>query len=78
MLRLLQSSGRVILCGDTGQHGPVARGDALRIIEEFRPTFGALTDIRASAPPSTAAVSPPDMEAALDRLQRMVRSGNCR
>jgi len=29
---------RVLLCGDTGQHASVARGDALRILENI-PSF---------------------------------------
>jgi ATP-dependent exoDNAse (exonuclease V) alpha subunit len=40
-------AARVVLVGDTGQHAPVAQGDALRILEEhsgFR--FGQLTEIR--------------------------------
>ncbi len=47
MAWLLRLGVRVILCGDTGQHGSVKRGDALRIIEEHSPyTFGQLTQIR--------------------------------
>jgi conjugative relaxase-like TrwC/TraI family protein len=47
MARLLRLGTRVILSGDTGQHGSVKRGDALRIIEEHSPyTFGQLTQIR--------------------------------
>ena len=47
MGRLLRLGVRVILSGDTGQHGSVQRGDALRIIEEHSPyTFGQLTQIR--------------------------------
>ncbi len=47
MARLLRLGARVILSGDTGQHGSVKRGDALRIIEEHSPyTFGQLTQIR--------------------------------
>lgn len=42
---------RVILCGDTGQHGSVARGDALRVIEEYsRYRFAELTTIRRQKP----------------------------
>jgi conjugative relaxase-like TrwC/TraI family protein len=38
---------RVVLVGDTGQHAAVARGDALRIIEEHSGyRFGQLTEIR--------------------------------
>jgi conjugative relaxase-like TrwC/TraI family protein len=49
MLRVFVAAreARVVLVGDTGQHAPVAQGDALRILEEhsgFR--FGQLTEIR--------------------------------
>jgi conjugative relaxase-like TrwC/TraI family protein len=38
---------RVVLVGDTGQHAAVARGDALRVIEEHSGyRFGTLTQIR--------------------------------
>ena len=38
---------RVVLVGDTGQHAPVAQGDALRIIEAHSGyRFGELTEIR--------------------------------
>ena len=38
---------RVLLCGDTGQHGSVARGDALRILENHSDfQSGQLTHIR--------------------------------
>lgn len=38
---------RVVLVGDTGQHAPVAQGDALRIIEAHSGyRFGRLTEIR--------------------------------
>jgi conjugative relaxase-like TrwC/TraI family protein len=38
---------RVVLVGDTGQHAPVAQGDALRIIEAHSGyRFGQLTEIR--------------------------------
>jgi hypothetical protein len=47
MMRLLRLGARVILCGDTGQHGSVKRGDALRLVEEHSPyTFGRLTQVR--------------------------------
>ncbi|MGI8604679.1 MAG: MobF family relaxase, partial [Verrucomicrobiales bacterium] len=47
MARLLRLGSRVILSGDTGQHGSVKRGDALRIIEDHSPYgFGRLTQIR--------------------------------
>ncbi|MBL9137136.1 MAG: relaxase domain-containing protein [Verrucomicrobiales bacterium] len=47
MHRLLKSRERIILCGDTTQHGPVIRGDALRIIEEHSSyVFGQLSGIR--------------------------------
>jgi len=47
MTRLLRLGHRIILCGDTGQHGSVKRGDALRLIEEHSPySFGQLTQIR--------------------------------
>ena len=49
MLRVFVTAreARVVLVGDTGQHAPVAQGDALRILEAhsgFR--FGRLTEIR--------------------------------
>lgn len=38
---------RVVLVGDTGQHAPVAQGDALRILEKHSGyRFGQLTEIR--------------------------------
>ena len=38
---------RVLLCGDTGQHASVARGDALRILEKHSGfQSGQLTHIR--------------------------------
>lgn len=48
VFRLIQKNDtRVVLVGDTGQHAPVAQGDALRILEDhsgFR--YGRLTEIR--------------------------------
>ncbi len=42
---------RVVLSGDTGQHASVARGDALRILEQYsRYRFGELTTIRRQKP----------------------------
>ncbi len=42
-----KSDSRVVLVGDTGQHAAVARGDALRVIEEHSGyRFGTLTQIR--------------------------------
>jgi conjugative relaxase-like TrwC/TraI family protein len=35
LLEIAGNSTRVILCGDTGQHAPVARGDSLRILEQW-------------------------------------------
>ncbi|HET7537457.1 MAG TPA: AAA family ATPase, partial [Candidatus Didemnitutus sp.] len=52
MLRVFQTAhaaggARVVLVGDTGQHTPVAQGDALRIIEAHSGfKFGKLTQIR--------------------------------
>jgi len=49
MLRVLVAAreARVVLVGDTGQHAPVAQGDALRILEEHSGyRFGRLTQIR--------------------------------
>lgn len=38
---------RIVLCGDTGQHSSVTRGDALRILEQHsRYAFGELTQLR--------------------------------
>ena len=42
---------RVVFCGDTGQHASVARGDALRIIEQYSGyRFSELTTIRRQKP----------------------------
>jgi conjugative relaxase-like TrwC/TraI family protein len=42
---------RVILCGDTGQHSSVTRGDALRILEQYSGyRFEELTTIRRQKP----------------------------
>lgn len=42
---------RVVFCGDTGQHVSVARGDALRIIEQYSGyRFSELTTIRRQKP----------------------------
>lgn len=42
---------RVILCGDTGQHASVARGDALRILEQYSGyRFEQLSTIRRQKP----------------------------
>lgn len=48
LFRLAQDQGfRVVLSGDTGQHSSVARGDALRILEQHsRYAFGELTQLR--------------------------------
>jgi conjugative relaxase-like TrwC/TraI family protein len=52
MLRVFQAAkeaggARVVLVGDTGQHAPVAQGDALRILEAHSGLrFGRLTQIR--------------------------------
>jgi conjugative relaxase-like TrwC/TraI family protein len=41
----VQKQARVILCGDTGQHTAVARGDALRLLEKYsRYSFVELTE----------------------------------
>jgi conjugative relaxase-like TrwC/TraI family protein len=41
----VESHVRVILCGDTGQHAAVTRGDALRILEKYsRYSFAELTE----------------------------------
>jgi conjugative relaxase-like TrwC/TraI family protein len=55
MLRLFNLAAatdtRVVLSGDTGQHGSVARGDALRILEEYSLyRFSELTTIRRQKP----------------------------
>ncbi len=43
----VERGARVVLCGDTGQHPAVGRGDALRILEKHsRYSFGELTRIR--------------------------------
>lgn len=43
----VRAQARLVFSGDTGQHSPVARGDALRLLEEHsRYTFGELTEIR--------------------------------
>ena len=42
---------RVVLCGDTGQHSSVSRGDALRILEQYSGyRFSELTTIRRQKP----------------------------
>src|SRR5208283_4076831 len=42
---------RVVLCGDTGQHSSVSRGDALRILEQYSGyRFEELTTIRRQKP----------------------------
>ena len=42
---------RVVLCGDTGQHSSVTRGDALRILEQYSGyRFEELTTIRRQKP----------------------------
>jgi len=42
---------RVVLCGDTGQHSSVTRGDALRILEHYSGyRFSELTTIRRQKP----------------------------
>ena len=47
----LTKDARVILSGDTGQHSSVARGDALRIIEEYSQfQFAELKTIRRQKP----------------------------
>jgi conjugative relaxase-like TrwC/TraI family protein len=49
MLRVFVAAreARVVLVGDTGQHAPVAQGDALRILETHSGyRFGQLTEIR--------------------------------
>lgn len=48
LFRLAQEQGfRIVLSGDTGQHSSVARGDALRILEQHsRYAFGELTQLR--------------------------------
>lgn len=73
---LLQKSGRVILCGDTGQHASVARGDALRILEEHSPlTVVELTRIRRQRRPEYRAAvekaAQRDSRGAFDLLERM-------
>ena len=45
------ASCRVVLSGDTGQHASVARGDALRILEQYSGyRFSELTTIRRQKP----------------------------
>lgn len=52
LLMLIQSrGGRVILSGDTRQHGPVEASDALRVIERYSGLRAAeLNDIRRQDP----------------------------
>jgi conjugative relaxase-like TrwC/TraI family protein len=76
MMKLLQHPGRVVLCGDTGQHSPVAQGDALRLIEEHSPfSFGALTNIRRQRPAeyrhAVQLAANGDPEGAFGQLERM-------
>jgi conjugative relaxase-like TrwC/TraI family protein len=45
------TGARAVLSGDTGQHGSVARGDALRILEQYSSyRFSELTTIRRQKP----------------------------
>ena len=47
----LRHGARVVLSGDTGQHAAVARGDALRILEQYSGyRFSELTTIRRQKP----------------------------
>ena len=47
----VSSNCRVVLSGDTGQHASVARGDALRILEQYSSyRFSELTTIRRQKP----------------------------
>jgi hypothetical protein len=47
----MRTGARVVLSGDTGQHGSVARGDALRILEQYSSyRFSELTTIRRQKP----------------------------
>jgi conjugative relaxase-like TrwC/TraI family protein len=47
----MSRGARVVLSGDTGQHGSVARGDALRILEQYSSyRFSELTTIRRQKP----------------------------
>ncbi len=47
----VSNSARVVLSGDTGQHASVARGDALRILEQYSSyRFSELTTIRRQKP----------------------------
>jgi conjugative relaxase-like TrwC/TraI family protein len=47
----VSNGARVVLSGDTGQHASVARGDALRILEEYSSyRFSELTTIRRQKP----------------------------
>jgi conjugative relaxase-like TrwC/TraI family protein len=52
LFELARLSGcRVVLCGDTGQHTSVARGDALRILEQYSSyRFSEMTTIRRQKP----------------------------
>ena len=55
MAKLFELAGckqcRVVLSGDTGQHASVARGDALRILEQYSGyRFSELTTIRRQKP----------------------------
>src|SRR5438128_6379119 len=67
---------RLILCGDTGQHGSVARGDALRLLEDHSDfQFGQLTRIhrqqRADYRRAVELASKGPTTAALAQLERM-------
>ena len=47
----ISTGARVVLSGDTGQHAAVARGDALRILEQYSSyRFSELTTIRRQKP----------------------------
>jgi conjugative relaxase-like TrwC/TraI family protein len=47
----MSRGARIVLSGDTGQHGSVARGDALRILEQYSSyRFSELTTVRRQKP----------------------------
>src|SRR5204862_2275453 len=47
----MNTGARVVLSGDTGQHASIARGDALRILEQYSSyRFSEVTTIRRQKP----------------------------
>ncbi len=79
MFQLMEAAGpttRIILTGDTKQHGPVSRGDSFRTIQQFAGLRVAeITEIRRQKPEdyksAVAALSRGDLATAFERLDRL-------